>query len=410
MAKLNDILKGIRKSTGSTPASQSVIGNVEEYYDTGSLALNRVLTGNLFNGGIPKGRITTFYGESGSGKSLIAAQTASIALKNGKIDRVFYVDSEAGGLQIFKTFGVDLDCVEHIPVVSVEDMGVKLLKLLDALIEAHNEHMKNPDSEDEIRSIIILDSLGVRADKVLTDAVKKDQLVQDMGLTAKLKNTMMSACMMRVPLANTTMIVINHAYDNPGAMFTSKVKAMGGGKLIEYASHVIVQCSKLLIKKGDADFETDENADDGKTGFFGGNRMKFFLVKNREAIPGYEATVYIDFKHGMTKYDGLIDDAITYGFVTAVHGGYSVPTYNDGKKIKFSTLATSDEVWNTFIDAFNKESQKRMTYSTAITRELDQMEEDMDNEAKSAMDEQTIDLSEEPSSEEPSSTDGDGAE
>ena len=172
------------------------------------------------------------------------------------------------------------------------------------------------------------------------------------------------------------------------------------GKKISYREFLkrIERCAKALvaagIKKGDADFETDDNADDGKTGFFGGNRMKFFLVKNREAIPGYEATVYIDFKHGMTKYDGLIEDAITYGFVSTVHGGYSVPTYNDGKKVKFSTLATSDEVWNTFIEAFNKESQKRMTYSTAITRELDEMEEDMKAEARSAMDAQSIDLSE----------------
>ena len=136
--------------------------------------------------------------------------------------------------------------------------------------------------------------------------------------------------------------------------------------------------------------------------------MKFFLVKNREAIPGYEATVYIDFKHGMTKYDGLIDDAITYGFVSTVHGGYSVPTYNDGKKIKFSTLATSDEVWNTFIDAFNKESEKRMTYSTAITRELDQMEEDMASETKTAMDAQMMDVGKDSSANE--ENEGSGAE
>lgn len=75
---------------------------MKEFLDTGNMALNRVLTGDV-NKGIPVGRITTLFGESGSGKSLIAANTAALALKTGKIDVVYIFDSEGGTLvNVFK--------------------------------------------------------------------------------------------------------------------------------------------------------------------------------------------------------------------------------------------------------------------------------------------------------------------
>ncbi len=88
------------------------MANVTEFFDTGSYALNRVLGGDLKNGGVPSGRVVTFFGASGSGKSLIAAITAARALKTGKIDVVYIFDSEGGSLiNVFKQYGVDLDRV-----------------------------------------------------------------------------------------------------------------------------------------------------------------------------------------------------------------------------------------------------------------------------------------------------------
>lgn len=77
---LKDVLKNIKKTTGAETLAESTYADVKQFLDTGSYALNRVLTGDI-NKGFPVGRISTLFGQSGSGKSLIAANTAALALK-----------------------------------------------------------------------------------------------------------------------------------------------------------------------------------------------------------------------------------------------------------------------------------------------------------------------------------------
>ena len=368
--KLDNLLKNYRKETGSTSAADSDLANIKTFYDTGSFALNRVITGNIHKG-IPSGRITQIFGESQTGKSLIAIQTAVLALNKGEIDVIFYIDSEGGGLQMFENFGADLTKIEYIPVNSIEDCSVKMLKLYDTFMEATKQYKADPEKNDNIRAIVILDSWGgLSADKLINDAVKKDAQVQDMGLGAKLKNNLMSGLMMRVVQTGVALIIVNHTYDNPGAMFTSKIKAMPGGKKLEYACHVIIQATKLLIKPDNAEYLTS-GSEAGN--YYAGNRMNFFTVKNRIAKPCFSADVYIDFENGIAKYDGLIDDAIVYGFIEKVHGGYKVPSYSD-KRIFFKELVTSDEIWNTFIDKFNEMSIERMKFSKSIIDSIKESE------------------------------------
>ena len=134
--KLNQVLKDIRKNTGAENLIESTYAEVKDFLDTGSLALNRVLTGDIHKG-IPVGRITTLFGQSGSGKSLIAANTAALALKNNLIDVVYIFDSEGGTLvNIFKQHGVDMSKVNHIPVASIEQCSTKMLQTYDMLVKA----------------------------------------------------------------------------------------------------------------------------------------------------------------------------------------------------------------------------------------------------------------------------------
>ena len=56
--KLKDALKSIKKTTGAESLSESSYADVKEFFDTGSYALNRVLTGDIHKG-MPRGRIVT---------------------------------------------------------------------------------------------------------------------------------------------------------------------------------------------------------------------------------------------------------------------------------------------------------------------------------------------------------------
>ena len=197
--KIKDALKAINKMTGAEQLDESPYAEVKEFYDTGNYALNRVLTGSIYTG-IPRGRIVTLFGESGSGKSLIAATTAAMALKNDEVDVVYVFDSEGGTLvNIFRQYGVDMSKIQHIPVASVEQCAVKMIQTYDTLVQARQDYLKDPDNNDDVRAMCILDSYGaLAADKLVSDAVNKDKMAVDMGISQKMKNNMMRGLMMRV--------------------------------------------------------------------------------------------------------------------------------------------------------------------------------------------------------------------
>lgn len=361
--KLNDTIKALRKANKSKSAADSMMTKITEFYDTGSMALNRVITGDVTKG-IPSGRITCIYGPSQSGKSLIAAQTVANAFKDNKIDVCYWIDSEGGGSQILNNFGVDLEKVEYIPVADIEECTVAMVKIYDTLAQAHREWEDDPKNNDQIRAIVVLDSFGgLASSKLISDAIDKDKMVPDMGAAAKGRNALMRALMMRVVKSDAALIVINHEYKDPSAMFTSKIHNMAGGQGIEYASHIILQASKLMVKDGDTDFATGKEGGENHVGFYKGNRMRFFCTKNRVIKPAFEADVYIDFDTGISKYDGIIQDAVKYGFIQEVRGGYVVPTYKE-TRVTYKELVSTDEIWDTFLDKFNEESAKKMAYTS----------------------------------------------
>ena len=385
--KLNDVVKSIRKQTKAETIDQSSFAKVTEFLDSGSYAINRVLTGDIHKG-FPVGRISTLFGLSQSGKSLIAANTVVNALKANKVDVVYIFDSEGGTLvDFFKKQGVDLTKINHIPVASIEQCSVKMLQVYDELVKARQEWLDDPANNDEVRALCVLDSYGaLAADKLVSDAVNKDKTAMDMGLGAKLKNNMMRGLMMRVVQSNATLLVINHAYQDPGAMFASKIQNIAGGKGIEFASHVILQCEKVFVKSTDTEFLTGLESSSDEVGFYKGNKLKFFTVKNRVCKPMFTAQVYLDFTTGISKFDGLIADAVKLGFLQEVRGGYICPSWSD-KKVLYKDLVQNDKIWATFLDSFNEKSKALMEYSNATSRELDQIESSISGDGEGSMQE-----------------------
>lgn len=300
------------------------------------------------------------------------------ALKNNKVDIVYYLDSEGGGLwDYFDSHGVDRSKIEYIAVADVEECKKALINIYDTLDTAKREYEKDPDNNDNIRAMVILDSFGALSTrKSLTDITEKDKVVADMGSSARAKNDMMALVMMRVVRTNCAFIVINHTYDDPAAMFTSKFKAMPGGKKLQYSAHVMLQTNKKMIKSSDAEF-ISANEGSNEHGYMKGNLFRFFCVKNRCSKPGFECEVYIDFDDGIQKWSGILEPAIEYGFIEPVRGGYIVKSYSD-KKVTQKELMSNDEIWKTFIDKFNEMSIQRLSYSNATSQELDKIEKEID--------------------------------
>ena len=331
-----------------------------------------------------------------SGKTKIAAQIASNALKLHNYDAIFYGDSEGGGMQsMFASANCDLSKIEHVPLLNVEDATVKLLSILNMIKEERDivkeklapkyiklEELKEKltkggkraegidkdilELEGEIndtpyfRGMIIVDSLGALVtNKVYTDADKGKQ-VSDMGSRARLVNTLTKACTMPALVANVPIIYINHTYDNPGEMYAGKIKNQSGGSGVQLMSSITIQCDTKQEKAEDTHLDT----------YYAGSFLRFFVTKNRLIKPFYETEAFIDFSKGVHKYQGLLDPALKYGFIldnTVKNGYYTIPTWGDG-----ATLIRKDDIfkpefseaWDTFIGLFDEKSAKDMAYSS----------------------------------------------
>ena len=371
MSTINSLLKDIRKNTGSTSFKESKYGQISNYIDTGVLALNRIISGDIYNG-IPSGKVILLAGESQTGKSVLAAQLTAQALKQN-YDHIFYFDSEGGALEsFFANFGCDTTKIEHILLESVEDATVQILAVYKKIMDYKAES----DENNKSRFLMVLDSLGALVQtKLLTDAENGKQ-ASDMGGRAKLVGSLMKALTIPAIKTDTSIIVINHVMDQIGVLHPSKIKMQSGGKGLQYVSTVTVQCTRTLEKDENAESESD----------YKGSTLKFFTTKNRICKPFYEAQMYIDFSKGITKYDGLVDAAIKYGYIIQTGGFYSVPSYSD-KKIRLKDILTKDEIWNTFLNDFNEKSKKDMQYSntTEMLKLNEELEEPMaEVEAKEA--------------------------
>ena len=308
------------------------------------------MSGSIYKG-IPSGRITILGGESSSGKSLISAFIAANAIKDG-YDAVFYFDAEGGGLKsFFEGVGCDTEKIIQILVESVEDAQIQILKTFKMIQEYKEE---NP----EVKFLCILDSLGALvAEKVLRDA-DKDKVASEMGGRSKIVNNMCKAITIPALKSDTAMLILNHIYDDPSAMFASKIKNQGGGRGLQYMGTINVQCSRLLEK------ETDKDGD----AFHSGTNLNFFTVKNRCCRPSLETRIYLDFKKGFVNpYDGLFDEAVRYGFIQCPSQGYfTVPSCGDPeKKWRRAQIEANTEIWETFLDEFDKKSMEDLKYSKA---------------------------------------------
>ena len=353
MAISKDFIKNIRKETGSVSFAESKYVEPNEWIDTGSYDLNRIMSGDLYKG-VPAGRITILAGETSTGKSWSAAQILANALKKNNYETIFYFDSEGGALYEFiKGQGCDLTKIEQILVDNLEDCTVKTLKTLYAINE---EQKENPG----YKALVIVDSLGnLQPNKVMVDAVEKSRQVADQGGRARLCNQFSSAITIPALRSNTPVLIMNSIFDDTQSMYKTKLLNQSGGKKAQHVGSIILQCTKR--------FEKDEEKD--KESFYKGTNLTFFTTKNRFARPFFDAEVYLDFKKGMHPYSGLFDVAVRLGIIQQSGAWYQLD--GDEKKYRRDEILADETIWKSgLLDKINEKSKKEMSYSATEIAEL----------------------------------------
>lgn len=386
---VSSLVKELRKEIGCESFMTSKYTEVSHYIDTGSYALNRIMSGDMIDGGIPAGKVVVMAGEKSTGKSLISAQIAVNALNKSKYDMVVMFDSEGGILkQFFKSQGADMSKIEYVLVSTIEECSTKMQQFFEKIEPFKKAHPK-------FKCLVIMDSLGALVGKkTREDAIKKDKQSGDQGLRAKTMNTFVKALTVPALKTDIPVILLNHVYCDPNSMYPSKIKSQSGGEGIQYMGSITVQCVRSLVKtkggKSDDDEDEDEGVDSADSSdssndesFYKGSWLSFFTVKNRIVKPFFDAKVYVDFSKGLSKYGGLFDLAVKYGCILKPsRGWYEVPSYKPGEKMRRSEMS-KPEIWESFIKELNEKAKKDICYCEGETPDDDKFKISEGSESES---------------------------
>lgn len=327
--------------------------NTKEWLSTGNYALNYIASKN-FRNGIPVGQISAFYGNSGTGKSMIPA----IIAKDPKLTRILVMDSEGGGTgtSLFKFVGAPLEKVKYMTVQTldsyrvnkengkieeVNDKDVPVGKLETPTYEYHmglNLILKKilyalEYSKADERMLIIVDSLSNMK------SVRAGLLGgQDMGLTNKLLNALFSSLDNVLANTNTTLVFANKVYTDLNNQYNLEGVISGGTSVI-YNPSLMIGLTALQDNPELADAELKGEKERRKTGL--GNSLKTIrarVKKSRFGTEGRNSYVILDSSYGLTRNSGLFQLLCDFGVCIKSGTRYTIPgviTNEKGEDISF---------------------------------------------------------------------------
>lgn len=275
----------------ATVMDEETLSNTTEWISTKSLALNGLLSGDIWKG-IPNNKVIAFAGAEATGKTFLCLDIMKDAIDKGYI--IIFFDSEnATDKKMMVERGIDPNKILYMPIDTVENFRAQVLRI----VTKYNETPENKRP----KILIVLDSLGnLSTTKEMADAEsgsgKRDmtraQVIKSIFRTVNLK----------LAKAKIPMLITNHTYDTMDFMPSKK---MSGGSGLYYAAHVIVFLSKSKAKD-----KKDEKIVKGA--YLNCRLKKSRIVKEESSLK-----VYLDFEKGLSRYYGLEE----FG-MESVHGGY----------------------------------------------------------------------------------------
>lgn len=286
--------------------------------DTGSYALNAVLSGSIY-GGVPNNKVTAFAGESATGKTFFVLGIVKQFLDSNPTGGVIYFDTEAAVTKgMMEDRGIDTSRVVISEPDTIQKFRHTALKIIENYA-AQKESKREP-------MIMILDSLGqLSSTKEMEDTMEGKE-TKDMTKAQILKATF-RVLNLKLAKIGVPLMVTNHVYDVVGSYVP--MKAMSGGSGLKYTASTIV----MLTKKKEKDGTTVV-----------GNIVKAKMQKSRLTKENAQVEIKITYEHGLDRYYGLLDIAEKHGIIKKSSTRYELP---DGQKVFGKSINANPEKYYT---------------------------------------------------------------
>lgn len=278
---------------------------VSDFLSTGCYVLDCIM-----GGGLPLGRIVEIYGDTSTGKSLIAAQACASVQNIGGL--AVYIDTEtAVSLPIMQAVGVNVESLIYLAPDTVEDVFLAMETVI--------ESMEDIDS----RLLIVWDSIAATSSEAEMDKAtgKIGYLTHARTISQGLRKLARLISRQKVAV-----LFLNQSKTNIGVMFGERV-ATFGGKSVGFHSSVRVELKIKSTIKDKAKREV-------------GVTIRARVTKNKIAPPFRRAELPIYFGHGIDDAEAALNLLLDTGEVGSRGGWYS--TELDGKEQKFRKDAWKD--------------------------------------------------------------------
>lgn len=276
-----------------------------EYFSTGILSLDYAL-----NGGVPEGRITEFFGEEQSGKTLVAMLMIAQMQKKYPEKAVILADAEqAFDAHWARTLGIDTD---------------KLIVLQGTVIETVCDSISEKLDKFPI-SLIVFDSLQAFVTKREAELSIEDA-VNQYSLLAKAATIAIRKMQGQIAKHNTAIVMISQVRENMEEY--GPAWRTGGGKAMKHFGWTRIQ-----IKKPNEKAYLKVN--DLKTGV----DMECSIIKHRGLVLAKESTTHfrVWFNNGLDKVYDLVNFMINAKMITQA-GAWFYYTTETGEQLKWNGM------------------------------------------------------------------------
>ena len=319
MARAFDASKFRKNITKSVPGMSVGFRDPDTWVSTGNYTLNKLIS-NDFHKGVPLGKVTVFAGESGAGKSFIAAGNL---VKNAQDQGIFVVliDSE-NALDESWLHALNVDTTPEkllkLNVAMIDDVA----KIISDFMKDYKAEYADKDDEERPKVLFVIDSLGMMMTPTDVDQFNRGDMKGDMGRKPKALAALVRNSVNMFGDYNVGLVATNHTYASQD-MFDPDDKISGGQGFI-YASSIVVAMRKLKLKV---------DADGNKTSQVHGIRAACKVMKTRYAKPFEGVQVEIPYETGMSPYSGLVEFFEAKGVLT-----------KQGNRLKYNTKSGEEMI------------------------------------------------------------------
>ena len=293
MARPFDVSKFRKSITKAVPGLSVGFNDPDTWISTGNYTLNKLISGD-FEKGIPLGKVSVLAGESGAGKSYIAAGNI---VKQAQDQNIFVVliDTE-NALDETWLHALDVDTSPEkllkLNLAMIDDVA----KVMSDFMIDYKKDYADKEKDERPKVLFVIDSLGMMLTPTDVKQFEAGDMKGDLGRKPKALTSLVRNTVNMLGEYNVGLMATNHTYASQD-MFDPDDKISGGQGFI-YASSIVVAMRKLKLKV---------DADGNKTSQVHGIRAACKVMKTRYAKPFESVQVEIPYETGMSPYSGLVE-------------------------------------------------------------------------------------------------------